>query len=35
VITIDGEAGLALFGIDGHVGVAFRPSGTAGVGFRF
>ena len=35
VITIDGEAGIALFGIDGHVGVAFRPSGTAGIGFRF
>jgi hypothetical protein len=35
VITLEGEAGVALFGLDGRLGVAFRPSGTAGVGFRF
>lgn len=35
VITLEGEAGVALFGIDGRVGAAFRPSGTAGLGFRF
>ena len=35
VLTLDGEAGVALFGVDGRLGVAFRPSGTVGVGFRF
>ncbi len=35
VITLEGEAAMALFGIDGRAGAAFRPSGTLGVGFRF
>ncbi len=35
VITLEGEAGIALFGLNGAVGVAFRPSGTVGIGFHF
>lgn len=35
VISLEGEAGVAFFGADGALGVAFRPSGTVGVGFRF
>lgn len=35
VITLEGEAGVAFFGLDGRLAVAFRPSGTVGVGFRF
>ncbi len=35
VLTLEGEAGVAFFGLDGGVGVSFRPGGTVGVGFRF
>lgn len=35
VLSLEGEAGIAVFGLNGGVGAAFRPSGTAGVGFRF
>lgn len=36
LLSAEGEAGLAVFGISGGgVGVAFRPSGTIGIGFRF
>lgn len=35
VLTIDGEAAVVLYGNGVGVGVAFRPSGTAGLGFKF
>jgi Caspase domain len=35
VITLDGEAGVVLFGTNGGVGAAFRPGGTMGIAFRF
>ncbi|MDP3156874.1 MAG: caspase family protein [Archangium sp.] len=35
VLTLDGEAAVALLSLDGKVAAAFRPSGTVGVGFRF
>jgi hypothetical protein len=35
VVTLEGEAGVVLFGLNGGVGLSFRPSGTVGVGFRF
>lgn len=35
VLTIDGEAAVVLYGNGVGVGAAFRPSGTAGLGFKF
>lgn len=35
VLSLEGEAGVAFFGLDGGVGVSFRPGGTLGIGFRF
>lgn len=35
LLTLDGEAGLAVYVADGKLTAGFRPSGTAGVGFRF
>lgn len=35
VLTLEGEAGVVLFGLDGRLAAAFRPSGTLGIGFRF
>lgn len=35
VVTLDGEAAVALLPIDGRFGAAFRPSGTLGVAIRF
>jgi hypothetical protein len=35
LLTLDGEAGLAVYVADGKLTAGFRPAGTAGVGFRF
>ncbi|MFT3711946.1 MAG: caspase family protein [Archangium sp.] len=35
VVVLEGEAGVALYGTGSGVGVAFRPSGTGGFGFKF
>jgi hypothetical protein len=35
VLALEGEAGVALYGTGSGVGVAFRPSGNAGFGFKF
>lgn len=35
VLTLEGEAGVAILSVDGKVGAKFRPSGTFGVAFRF
>jgi hypothetical protein len=35
VLSVEGEPAVALYGTGSAVGVAFRPSGTVGLGFRF
>jgi len=35
IITLDGEAGVVLFGTSSGLAAAFRPSGTVGVGIKF
>jgi hypothetical protein len=35
VLSVDGEAAVAVYGLNGGVGVAFRPAGTLGLGFKF
>jgi hypothetical protein len=34
-LSLDGEAGLVVFGLNGGMGLAFRPSGHLGLGYRF
>jgi hypothetical protein len=35
VVTLEGEAGVAVLAVDGKVGAKFRPAGTVGVAVRF
>ncbi|MFZ5443895.1 MAG: caspase family protein [Myxococcota bacterium] len=35
LLTLDGEAGVAVYVADGKLTAGFRPGGTVGVGFRF
>ena len=35
LLTVDGEAGVAVYVADGKLTAGFRPSGTVGVGFKF